>query len=240
MDFDKSYLDTFVKNLQEDYDNKEDIDSFARESLTAEFDALKSEPIQFNKNDKIAFMGPAGCGKSSVLGKLAATMVFENNQKVKLITLDDFKMGAYDEIAAYADILGADLNEVTAEEIESEENVLTFIDTPATPVEKEKLDELKNKIDKLNPNYRFVVLSALIRSKDISHLGNMMKEFSPTHLVVTKTDLTQSYGAVLTAARATGLQIVYISNSPGGIGKLDPLDSAKLTETLFTNEEVNE
>lgn len=236
-DFDKTYLDNFVKTLSEEYDQNLDIETFALEKLTAEFEKVTSEPIEFKKGDKIIFIGPSGCGKSSVLGKIAASLVFEKKQKVKLLSLDDFKMAAYDEIAAYADILGIDFNDDTSVENINNDKAITLIDSPSTPIENKKTENLKKKIELINPNYSFVVLSALIRSRDIKHLCRMTSEYNPTHIVITKTDLTQSFGAVLTAAHATGLKIIFLNSSPGSIGKLSVLNSKEMANTLLQKED---
>lgn len=222
-----------IKELKEKIDGS-DSENLS-EHLIKAFENAKATPIEFKAGDRIIFFGPAGAGKSLVMGKLTAELVARKKQKVKLHSLDDMKMAAYDELAAYADILGTELGTVY-NEISFDGDKINLIDTPALKNDSDSLARLADKIESVEADYRFLVLSALIRSVDVSKICQKIKNFNPTHLIITKTDLTESYGSILSAVRASGLKVLYVADSSNGIEQLKQLDPNSLCEKLMNYE----
>lgn len=226
-----------VKDIKAKIDNSQTDDISAH--LIESFENAKSSPVEFKTGDRIVFFGPAGSGKSLVMGKLTAELVAQKKQKVKLHSLDDIKMAAYDELAAYADILGTELGAVY-NEISFDGDKINLIDTPALRNDNESLARLAAKIDTVEADYRILVLSALIRSIDVNKICQKIKNFKPTHLIITKTDLTESYGSILSAVRASGLKVLYVADSSNGFEQLKELNPQIITERLLKNEVASE
>ena len=204
-----------------------------------EMSSMISDELKFKPGDRLLFMGPAGSGKTSLLGKLAANLIRQGNSKIRLTTLDNCKVGAHDEIESYADLLGAELtNPPGIEDKQSvDDECIELVDSPALPRQSERINELKTEIDRLNPNYRFVTISALNRPSDIEEFAKWLRPLEPTHLVLTMLDLTERWGTVVAACRATGLPLAFVVESPGGIGEaLTP--NARRIVTAILNEEV--
>lgn len=238
-DLPDDYLEAFMSGLVKDYNGATDIDTYAQSRLAAEMEALIDEPLCFKPGDKVIFVGPAGGGKSSVMGKLAATLAAKNHMKVKLLSLDDYKMAAFDEICSYAEILGLEVVPPPSADTDHTEDhdAITLIDTPALSTKRERVASLKAKIEDVNPDYRFAVFSSLTRSRDVFLISRMLKELQPTHLVLTMEDLAGRLGTAVTAAKATGLKITYLSDSPGGMGELKT-PRAETLATRLLNDEV--
>lgn len=226
-----------IKDIKEKIDHSDNNDLGSH--LIESFENVKATPIEFKTGDRVVFFGPAGAGKSLVMGKLTAELVAKKKQKVKLHSLDDMKMAAYDELAAYADILGTELGTVY-NEISFDGDKINLIDTPALRNDDDSLTRLASKIETIEADYRFLVLSALIRSIDVNKICNKIKSFDPTHLIITKTDLTESYGSILSAVRASGLKVLYIADSSNGIEQLKQLDPKAITEKLLKSEVTSE
>ncbi len=53
-----------------------------------------------------AFVGPTGVGKTTTIAKLAAMLSFKRKMKVGLISIDNYRIGAFEQLKAYASIMG--------------------------------------------------------------------------------------------------------------------------------------
>jgi len=233
-----SFLDSFMLSLVSDGSEKTCDISVVRQRLVAMLSGIMVPDLTFKPGDKVLFVGSAGAGKSSVLGKVAATLVTREKLKVKLLSLDDVKIAAMDEICSYAELLGIEsikADSVTGNKNDNSGEVL-LIDTPALPHDHRKLKMLKDKINRIEPDYCLAVFSALTRSSDQEQIAGLIKELSPTHVAITMTDLTERHGSVVTAAIATGLKVAFVTNSSGGIGKINTPDPALLARQLLNVE----
>jgi flagellar biosynthesis GTPase FlhF len=171
-----------------------------------------------------------------VLGKLAAKQVFHEKQSIRLVSLDSVKVGAFEELSSYADILGSQAVDYATAKTTSDSNSITLIDTPALPRQNQHLVTLRDQIDTLKPNYRLAVVSALTRASDAESIMQQLAVFAPTHIIVTMLDLTERWGSAVAAARASRLPICYLTNAPAGIGTVVTPDAAAFTKMFLTEE----
>lgn len=240
-DISTQFINEFITELENSYDGISDTTEYAKSQLSKKINSLISPEVNFVEGDKVAFVGPAGSGKSSVMGKLATSLVMKEKKKVTLLTLDDVKMGAYDETAAYAEILGASYAD-NRSAVESSHNTdtITLIDTVATPNIVENILPIHEKLNAINTTYRIAVFSAIMRSKDVVAMAEQISAIRPTHLVITKTDLTECIGTLISSAHAFGLKLLYTSDSQGGIGVLLPVVAENLINHLLPQEVAGE
>ncbi len=73
------------------------------------------EPIRVKAGarvKRIALVGPTGVGKTTTIAKLAAHFKLREHRRVGLVTTDTYRIGAVDQLRAYADILGLPLEVV--------------------------------------------------------------------------------------------------------------------------------
>ncbi len=68
--------------------------------------------IQAGARRLVAFIGPTGAGKTTTMAKIAAHLHLQQGWRVGLVTADTFRVGAVEQLAAYARLLGLPL-EVT-------------------------------------------------------------------------------------------------------------------------------
>ncbi len=218
--------------------DKADIPAHAREELVARLSEMMLPSIEFNKGDTLVFFGPAGAGKSSVLGKLAASLVTSGKLKVRLATLDDIKLGAHEEIRNYADFLGLPVVDTDGEDESArrDRDVVTLIDAPGLPHGSAQIEKLAQRIDAVHPDHRFLVFSSLTRSRDIIDLAHAYKSLDPSHVIVTMTDLSSRYGSLVAAATGSGVKIAFTTNSPGGIGTVNAPDPDFIARNLLNVE----
>jgi flagellar biosynthesis protein FlhF len=210
-----------------------------RQILVELLAGLMEPNLTFELGDKVAFIGPAGAGKSTLLGKLAARLTVQEKKKVTLVTLDNCKMAATEEIRRYAQVLDAELIDPTMLEDTPalHEDAVLLIDTPALPSNADDVARLADTLDEINPSIRVAVFSTLMRSNDALTIADAMLPLKPTHLAVTMTDLTDRHGTVISVAEHTGWLIAMIGNAPGGIGHVRQPDP-DLTARLLLKTEV--
>jgi flagellar biosynthesis protein FlhF len=239
-DLPEDHIAAIVKQLDGGQIADDQLFDAAHKELVKLTSSLMLPSMSFSGGDRIVISGPAGAGKSSVMGKLASLLVARDHQKVKLVTLDSFKMTAYEELVGYAEILGAEMVDPYGDQpsFAPESDTITLIDTPSTPTNSEALEDLRGKIESTNPTTHIAVFSCLTRSADISRLAAEQKKLAPTHLIMTMTDLTDAYGSMIAAATALDVPVAMLTDSPGGTGNLHTPDPDRVARTLL-KQEVN-
>ena len=225
-DLPEMFIERFMASVIDEYDQSSNIKIFARGKLVEYFSSLMLPGLSFKPGDRLLFLGPAGTGKSSVMGKIAARLVTQDKQKVNLAGINYSKMAAHDELASYAEILRVKVSDPLAGPAggSSESNCITLIDGPALPTDPEKLAKLQDKIKQVNPDYRLAVFSALTRSSDVEELATRILPLEPTHVVATMFDQTRRCGSAVAAAETLGVKIAFVTDSPGGGGQIKTPD----------------
>ena len=200
--------------------------------------------IDFKVGDRVLVVGSAGSGKTSLIGRLAAQLTYEQNLPVKLVSLDNYKVGAMDEIASYAVLLGIGeidtMNQSLAAPESKDDDKVVLIDTGAFPQDQDRLAELKDMIRELRPTHRLAVFSALTRSSDIETQVRQMAWLEPTHLVFTMTDLTDRQGSLLAGICATDVNIAMITDSPSGADSFRTPDAKTIAYAILGQEVTHE
>jgi flagellar biosynthesis protein FlhF len=210
-----------------------------REVLIEKLSAMIDTRVEFKAGDRVVIIGPPASGKSAVMGKLAAHLVLNAKRKVKLVSLDNLKIAAFEEIQSYGDLLGLDVSDSESSDSFSRKHV-TLVDTPAISPDTAKLASLLEKIRSIKPTHCLLTLSALTRSSDIELLLNQLREFMPTHIVMTMMDLTRRYGSLTTACDRSGVKLAFINNAPGGIGMIERPKAETIVDSMLLTEVSHE
>ncbi len=101
---DPSWADKLVSALPEDDD---DIEKGWAQCLRCIAEDLPLAPNNMlHSGGCFAFVGPTGAGKSTTIGKLAAQYVINHgNEDIALITMDNYRIAAHDQLKAFARIM---------------------------------------------------------------------------------------------------------------------------------------
>jgi flagellar biosynthesis protein FlhF len=195
--------------------------------------------LKLNADERIAVIGPAGSGKTSVLGKLAARLKLNGQKTLSLMTLDRAKVGAIDEVQCYGELLGARVRSSSHDQvaIADEQPGVLLVDTAAFSLQQSRREELQAHLDEIRPTYRLLALSVLMSAPNLREAINQSRHFAPTHLVMTMLDLTPRWGSVLTACQAADLPLLYVSDSPSGTGRLSTPDIERIVERILNTED---
>jgi len=163
----------------------------------------------------IGLVGPAGVGKTTTAAKLAARAKMAK-KSVALISCDAYRVGAMDQLGAYADLMGARFHTACSpaellEILAKEDADVVIVDTSGKPIESETMEAALGSAEiRKNKTRRVSILlcvSASLRHADAARVHRDYAMADPTALVVTKVDETETPAGLLHAAFATRLPI---------------------------------
>ena len=222
-------LKLIINNMGFDNKNDNDIDKICKnllslelneeivESIRIDLQEMKFNGIDTSKN-LVALVGPPGVGKTTTIAKLAAKLVFEENKKVGVITIDTYRIGAVEQLKIYTDIMNIpfkgvispDEMELALDEMKDCDVVL--IDTTGRGYKNSmQILEIKNLIDKAETDNIHLVLNCTTRESDTKAIIDSYRNVNFKSLIITKLDETITYGSIFNIMNYAQKPISYIT-----------------------------
>lgn len=178
----------------------------------------RPENIDMKRKRIVMLVGPTGVGKTTTIAKLAAHYSLYHKYKVGLITLDSYRIGAFDQLAFYAKKLKLSINAVedTSEFSKSIEELrycdYVLIDTVGSSQhDKQKLDILKKYV---NSDYSIdvnLVLCATTKYEDLKDIYDSFSVLNIDTLIFSKLDESNGFGNVFSLIYTTKKPVSYLS-----------------------------
>lgn len=166
----------------------------------------------------VALIGPTGVGKTTTIGKLAAGFKIIDKRKVALITVDTYRVAAVEQLKTFGELIGVSVEvAMTPSGLQDALNQhadkeLIFIDTAGrSPHHNLHMSELRAFLEKANPDFTILVMSATTQTPDQLRVFRNFEPFT-THLIFTKLDETVSAGSILNILEQTSLPAAYLTN----------------------------
>jgi flagellar biosynthesis protein FlhF len=213
-------------------------------ALRAEVAKLVSVDPQLGSNGgpkrAVALVGPPGCGKTSVLVKLAVQYGLTAGKSVQVLTTDTYRIAAAEELRSYAAILGIGCQVVEtpsalAQALEEfRQKDLILIDTPGLcRSEMEGSDDLARLLA-THPNVEtHLVLSASMRAADLRRVSDQYSIFGPGKLLFTRLDETETYGPILSQSVRMRRPVSFLSRGQRIPEDLEPATSDLLLDLIL-------
>uniref|UniRef100_A0A831UAR8 Flagellar biosynthesis protein FlhF n=1 Tax=Geobacter metallireducens TaxID=28232 RepID=A0A831UAR8_GEOME len=177
-------------------------------------------PVAFKKNSPriIALVGPTGVGKTTTIAKLAAHYALRENHRAALITIDNFRVGAVEQLKTYSRIMGVPV-EVAATPAELEAAIelhadkeLILIDTAGrSHKDNEKIEELKGFLESRFAIEIHLCLAATTRDREIQEVVERFGILPISRVIFTKLDESESYGSIVNAHLRTRFPLSYFT-----------------------------
>ena len=184
----------------------------------------KMIPIETNcfeklKNKVTIFVGPTGVGKTTTVAKLAAKLKLEQNKNVALITIDNYRIGAIEQLSTYADIVNIPLFTASTpsglksliRDLNSKDYDHILIDSMGrSQFDSQELNAIKT-FTKLSDEMLVVLILSL--SSNHAELGDTVERYSilnPEYLIFTKLDETRYFGTLLNVSIKRKLPILLL------------------------------
>ncbi|MBA1421583.1 MAG: flagellar biosynthesis protein FlhF [Epsilonproteobacteria bacterium] len=156
----------------------------------------------------VMLVGPTGVGKTTTIAKLAARYAYmmERPYKVAFLNLDSYKVGAFDQLGQYADIM--QIEHVTVDSVESFMRVLEalkdydiiLVDTAGmSPYDTQKFIKTVEFVQSDMPRKVEVnlVLSATVKYEDMDDIYNNFSFLDLYSVIISKFDETKHLGTLL-------------------------------------------
>lgn len=200
---------------------------YVKSELARQIPMLENEAALMDEGGVYALMGPTGVGKTTTTAKLAARCVMRfGREKLALVTTDSYRIGAYEQLRIYGQILGvpvhavkdaADLDRVL---VDLGDKHMVLIDTVGmSQRDRAVSDQIAMLCDASRPVKRLLLLNASSHGDTLNEVVQAYrhgeKKAGSTDLVgciFTKVDEATHPGALIDMAIRHQLPVHYISN----------------------------
>jgi flagellar biosynthesis protein FlhF len=187
-----------------------------------------------------ALIGPPGSGKTTAIIKLAVSWGLARGRAVHLISADNYRIAAADQLRTYASILGVPFQSVEttgalARAIEAvPASALVLIDTPgySEAALAESGGELADFLQRRQDIDTHLVLTASMRPSDLARIADRFRGFAPKRLLFSRMDETSCYAAVFCEAARSGCPLSFFANGQSIPEDLAPASKEPISASL--------
>ena len=220
----------------------------AKAELARRLPVLEDENALMDKGGVYALMGPTGVGKTTTTAKLAARCVLRfGADKLALVTTDSYRIGAYEQLRIYGQILGvsvhavkdaADLAHVLAG---LRDKHMVLIDTVGmSQRDRAVSDQIAMLCSASRPVKRLLLLNASSHGDTLNevveayrHGGKAAKGSDLAGCIFTKVDEATHPGVLVDMAIRHQLPVHYISSGQKVPEHLMLVDRQALVDSVF-------
>jgi len=240
-DFSDAYRRGIVARLRRD---------FTLESL-GDFDVVQDRVLEWigdsietwreageGKPRILALVGPTGVGKTTTIAKLAAIYTVgiggEKARSVRMVTIDNYRIGARQQIETYGNIMGVPVSCVETVEdlrktldLHSDADLILLDTIGKSPRDAMKLAEVQRLVAACGPKAEVhLALAATTKTSDMEAILRQFEPFAYGAVVLTKLDETDRVGNAISALAEKGKAVSYVTTGqrvPQDIERAEPL-----------------
>jgi len=168
----------------------------------------------------VALVGPTGVGKTTTIAKLAAKFILKHGaRQVALITTDNYRIGAHEQLNTYGRILDVPVRVASsAAELRNlitgfSDKRLILIDTAGMSQRDMKLVEQINTLQQSGIAIKsYLVMSAATEYKAMNEIIKAFQVFEPQASILTKLDEAATIGSAVSSIIENNLPLSFIAD----------------------------
>lgn len=200
---------------------------------------IKVNP-SINSRRVIVLLGPTGVGKTTTVAKLAARLKLQENRRVTLITLDNYRIAATEQLKVYGDIMDipvfvikdpekfkAKIHEDSADYILVDTTGFSHNNLEFLAKQKSYFEDVHQEIDK------HLVLAGTSKLLDANHVIEKFSEYSLNRIILSKVDETLQVGGFVELAEKWDLPFSFYTNGQRVPDDYLPADKNYLAEKIL-------
>ncbi len=187
-----------------------------------------------------ALVGPCGCGKTTTLVKLAVRYGLTCRRPTQIISMDNYRIAAADQLRSFAAILGVgflalETPGALSQAIEEHRTKdLILIDTPGHgPNDLTDSSDLAAFLAGRRDIDTHLVLTASMKSADLSRVVDRFEIFRPQKLIFTKLDETEAFGPIFNEAARTGKPVSFLATGQRIPEDLEPAAKERIVSLVL-------
>lgn len=177
-------------------------------------------PFEEKRGMKVisALVGTTGVGKTTTIAKIAARNIFKHKKSVGLISIDNYRIGAVDQLRTYAEILGIPclpaFNKknllLALKKLENRDVIL--IDTAGqSQYDRDRINELKSMMPEETQIKSQLLLSVNTSENEMEKITTNYNTLNIKNYIFTKIDEAENCGSIINHMMKMNIPISYIT-----------------------------
>jgi len=167
----------------------------------------------------VAFVGPTGVGKTTTIAKIAAEYALRRGQKLVLVSLDTYRLGAIDQLRVYGEIMEVPFEVASGKEdlrrivdSHSDKDLILIDTTGRSHQDKDYSGQLKEIFDDVGEVEIHLVLSVTAQEKLFAATYHQFSPIGVDRVLFTKLDEGLSFGSLFNFSVRNRLPISYFTS----------------------------
>jgi len=195
-----------------------------------------------NHGGVFAMVGATGVGKTTIIAKLAARFALRHGtQHLALVTLDNYRIGAHDQLRTYGRIIGvpvhvaSDTASLTQTLKDLSDKRLVLIDTSGMSQRDIRLGEQISTLHDSSPKIKpYLIISATTQYSGLEEIVRAWRDIELAGCMITKLDESTNLGSAVSIAIKQNLPIAFLGDGQRVPEDIHIARSANLTNRCVT------
>jgi len=224
------------------YSNRDIVEDYLIGEISSMIKVVGPTPIREKEPLVIAFVGPSGVGKTTCLAKLATNKKFYGNNRLAMITADNYRVAATQQLGTFSEIADIPLEivhsprDLTKALARHKDKEAIMLDTAGGSQFNERLrGELASVLEAAAPDEIHLVLSVTTKAKDLLQAIKGFRMGPNVRLLLTKFDESLTFGSIVSVAREAGLPLSYLTFGQEVPEDLEAADAEKIARLVVKN-----
>lgn len=188
----------------------------------------------------VALVGPTGAGKTTTIAKLAARFALQQKKKVALVSLDTYRMGAWEQLESYGELmqvpvsLAADRDEFSRIMREHQDKDVVLVDTMGKS--HRDLDYCKRlkQVLEVAPQVEVHLVQSATAQESV--VTECFKQFAPLgidRVLFTKLDEAVHFGLLFNCSVRYGIPFSYFTTGQSVPEDIEVAEQDKVIRLIF-------